>query len=519
VLLVQVSDINFCFIDIFLCLIIFLFLNEYPLGNSDLGLMVRRLQADMEIIKISCKAPARTLIVTTEAEWISDLRNNNNLSPSNSLDRDLCELKIQGWIANGLFTIPVKIGDDEKTVVQPYFSSFIAKFLNQEQVLVHEKSKISASINTTRATTLKLISQPDDAHSKVSFEGRKPDMIANPFGKCGSLTITMVGDWKGRYSDGDFVDQDIGQILDFLRVLMTYVQPFRLYVYGILSDGFRFQFFKCQRAGNGKLKYEQSLIYTGLEGYQIFIGLLCAPLEDIGFMEYVIEGVVLKECLGFGAQSIVFSGEYAQMQRVVKVYKHEAFCHVELKILKALSNVEHVPKLVVESPLETNHGNKVLLVTPVGRVVQPKRNGSLVHGAHISNLIEVLRIAHSRGIVHCDIKPDNIYTSEECGIILNDWGSACSPISTAINRYGTYGFYDKHRDPNNPISPSDDLVALVKSAYLMLFNLPAPHPQIDQNVDDFWKKLFREDTIWEEANDKCKTCDYTGLQDLFVKIK
>jgi hypothetical protein len=266
--------------------------------------------------------------------------------------------------------------------------------------------------------------------------------------------------------------------------------------------------------------YEQSDIYSGIEGYQIFIVLLCAPLQDIGFMAYIIEGVTLNEFLGLGAQSMVFSGEYKGKQVVVKVYNREVDCNVELDTRKVLSDVEHIPKLVVETPLLANYGNPVLLLTPVGRAIQPKRNGSLVNGDHIADLIKVVKTAHERGLVHCDIKPDNIYFSEDCGIFLNDWGSAAT-IPTSINRYGTYGFYNNQSKNRKiiPISPSDDLAALVKSAYLMLFNLPAPHPQYDLNVDTFWNKLFRAGTIWEVANDLCKDCDYKGLQDLFISLK
>jgi hypothetical protein len=40
-------------------------------------------------------------------------------------------------------------------------------------------------------------------------------------------------------------------------------------------------------------------------------------------------------------------------------------------------------------------GNSVLLVTPVGRVIQPNRSGDVVTDAHIADLIEVVRTAHN----------------------------------------------------------------------------------------------------------------------------
>lgn len=105
---------------------------------------------------------------------------------------------------------------------------------------------------------------------------------------------------------------------------------------------------------------------------------------------------------------------------------------------------------------------------------------------------------------------------------MNDWGSAAFfgiYFDLATNRFGTYGFYNRNRDPNTPISPQDDLEALIKSAFLMLFNLPVPHPDFDKDIDKFWNTFFRQGTIWKEAIQKCEACDYIGLQNLFVKMK
>lgn len=457
-------------------------------------------------------------MVTTEAEWISELQKSSQLLPSGILNETLASLKIKGWIIPGKFSVPLNWGDGEKATVQPYFSNFIAENLSGDKVSIYKKSK-SGNFVRSKPTNVRFVSKADDSHSVASYEGRRPDFVGRVFGRGGSLSITIVGDWKGRYSNGDFIDQDVGHILDFLRVLMSHVQPFRIFVYGILSDGVRFQFFKCRR-DREELMYEQSDIYTGIDGYQIFIGLLCAPLQDIGFVEYAIEGVMINKFLGLGSQSMVFSGEYERKQIAVKVYKRWEDCDAERSTLVALSNVAHVPKLVTQTPLITNCGNPVLLVTPVGEAVQPKRNGILVNGTHIADLISVVKLAHATGILHCDIKPDNIYYAEGYGILLNDWSSAV-PIKAATNRYGTYGFYDNRRSPDIPITPSDDLNALVKSAYLMLFNVPAPHPQYDLSscLDTFWDKLFREGTIWKAAIDMCRSCDYDGLQSLFSGLK
>lgn len=82
-------------------------------------------------------------------------------------------------------------------------------------------------------------------------------------------------------------------------------------------------------------------------------------------------------------------------------------------MLRAHSDVLHVPKLVVDSALTTNYGDKALIITPLGKPMQPHASGHVVNGSHIADLIEVVSCAHELGMVHCDIKPDNIYVSED----------------------------------------------------------------------------------------------------------
>ena len=75
------------------------------------------------------------MMVTTEAEWVTELLENHHLFPSNILNNTLMALKINGWIIPGGFSLVLlELGLDEKTSVQPYFSDLISGQLSKEEI-------------------------------------------------------------------------------------------------------------------------------------------------------------------------------------------------------------------------------------------------------------------------------------------------------------------------------------------------------------------------------------------------
>jgi serine/threonine protein kinase len=247
------------------------------------------------------------------------------------------------------------------------------------------------------------------------------------------------------------------------------------------------------------------------------IGLLIQPLENLGFIKHLIAGVEIVECLGFGGQSTVFSGKYNNKSYVIKIYEQNNYYMAEKNSLTLLANnnVVNVPRIISETKTAT--GKKVLIIEPIAHSVQPNLDGRVVNSTHIIQLIDILNTVHILKICHNDVKPDNIYIDRQSGmVLLNDWGSS-SAYNVVLDVRGTYGFYDL----GGVILASyvDDLKALVRSAYLMLFNLSPPTPNINFDLQHFWGDKFRVETIWQKAVELCESCNYAELRRLFCTLK
>jgi hypothetical protein len=150
----------------------------------------------------------------------------------------------------------------------------------------------------------------------------------------------------------------------------------------------------------------------------------------------------------------------------------------------------------------------VLIIEPIAHSVQPNLDGRVVNSTHIIQLIDILNTVHNLKFCHID--------RQSRMVLLNDWASS-SPYNVVLDVRGTYGFYDL----GGVILASyvDDLKALVRSAYLMLFNLSPPTPNINFDLQHFWGDKFRVETIWQKAVELCESCNYAELRRLFCKLK
>jgi hypothetical protein len=478
-------------------------------------------------------------VVSTEAEVFQTLVKSNLIVSNRVIDKDLNRMLFtQGYIKSGniedleneLDTL-LPLGSGEKSVVQPYFSDFVNTFFtNKKELSFYQLSRNNKQFNAASSLTMKLTSIPSsDAFNHVSFCGRKPDIVSYQSEAAGSLSIVVVGDLKPRDSNHDFTDQQKGHLIDFMRTLLTEVQPFRKMLYGVLSDCVRFQFIRAVRGEKGVIFYEISQVYRSILGHQLFISLFFQPLWVLGFEEFSIRNVSLKEFLGQGLSCYAFKGTFHQDSSVVvKVYKDTQSYDREKASLERLkaSDILNVPVIVNNEALLTDQAHHVLLLSPVGSIVQPLHDGWVITSEHIVKLIETIERTHIIAqLLHRDIKPSNIFINSATNeIILNDWSSAIPFPNDLIPFHGTYGFYresdiillenSKYHYP----TATTDLIAMIRSIYLMIFNLPAP-TYIVSDIDEFWNSFFRTNTIWHEALKFCERNNYEGLKQLFRRLK
>lgn len=370
-------------------------------------------------------------------------------------------------------------------------------------------------------------------HNTPPLHRRKFDGYTTQCGHAGPLSITFPTELKGALPrHRGFPDDQAGQILDMATQLMEYEQRNRGFMFAGLTDGYRWMFFKIIRVATG-YRYQQSTVYQGLVGWRHFLGILCAPLYELGVVTPEISMVGLSrirlECvLGIGGSSVVYRAKirYAQHNSdseadseddaaLVKVY-HAS--HLESReseawalSLLAEGKVNGVPKLVLDGKGTSSYHScgaveNILVVQPIGTPVLPVKGGQTVRGKHLRQLVWILQQAHVAGLQHRDIKPDNIYLVGD-SLLLNDWGSATTLEGEAAWQ-GTPGFCDP--PTFNGSGNVRDLRAAVRTAWSLVRN---QFPLTDKEDPNFWSFLEKseEQCVWTEAWVRANEANYEKL--------
>lgn len=224
----------------------------------------RIIDSKVESKVLAMKLGEKAKGVTTVAQFTEELRKKNELFPSPQLTADLEGLEIVARLAAEVPQFPSD-GDGEKDTCQPFVTSQIE--LLQRGVLHHRHKTQENSFNEAKAADFK--QRIEDSHEIFSFSNRKPDIVCYPKGFDGAAAISMLGEVKGcGYLHNDFPDAAIGQILDFSKSLLENHQMHRGMLFSFLTDGNRFQFFRCTRVA-GAYQFEMSSVLLGMRGWQV----------------------------------------------------------------------------------------------------------------------------------------------------------------------------------------------------------------------------------------------------------
>lgn len=207
------------------------------------------------------------------AQWVAVLRKRREIAPSANLDSFLKAHAVTWWPTPVVAPFP-RYGDTETAVCQPYVTARISEIMNCGG-RVHRKKIArvpftSAYVRTAQPEVVNFVSQPVDAHGQISFSTRRPDVACYYLGKRAPSAITILGNVRGwSPPEKDFPDVAIGHIIDMGQDLMTKQQFTRDFLYCFLTDGNKFQFFRCVRQRMGDIWYEQSAVYVGEKGWQV----------------------------------------------------------------------------------------------------------------------------------------------------------------------------------------------------------------------------------------------------------
>lgn len=225
-----------------------------------------------------------------------------------------------------------------------------------------------------------------------------------------------------------------------------------------------------------------------------------------------MQGYRLVHFLGRGGQCDVYEGvnnTHGVSRHVVKIHHHVTSCKTERDVLKILNDnqVGNVPEILEEVGENYNIMThpKLETIRPVGK--------SEISGEEVCKIITVVEKAHKLGVIHRDIKPDNIFMKDG-EIYLNDWSSAIQIAASSNAHYvGTPAYYAKDNNNSNYVPmPKHDNIAIVKTAYCSFFGVSPP-----SNYQAFWSRF--DSGVWEELITHANNCDYETMRKTFINLK
>ena len=129
----------------------------------------------------------------------------------------------------------------------------------------------------------------------------------------------------------------------------------------------------------------------------------------------------------------------------------------------------------------------------LSKIVRELPQGSISSG-RLAELIDVvirvcdaLAFAHSRGILHCDMKPANIMIGDFGQVYLMDWGMARryreDPAPEDGRVYGTIGYMAPEQARSQPLDPRSDVFGVGAILYhLFARKAPFRRPLLEQSL-------------------------------------
>jgi hypothetical protein len=267
----------------------------------------------------------------------------------------------------------------------------------------------------------------------LHLRGRKSELTVG-------LVIELVGQdetgWPNKGHRGKFVR-------DLIRVFRRRGDAA---VHGVITDLARIVAIQLRSIGpDGTPRLRKTPIMTGPEVERVFRAFASAAPEQLGV---AVKGLDFDICpsaggptaqttpdrmLGRGAQACVYLLRTASMP--AQYLKHFSGSgpgyHRELESLTLLQGTVGVPTVCGVD--EKKHA---FTATPVGTLIATERGMAWLQCAAVA-LTQVLQAAHTKNLVHRDVRPSNIIVSGRGVAHLIDWACSAKGGQQVTSYYGT----------------------------------------------------------------------------------
>jgi serine/threonine-protein kinase len=196
---------------------------------------------------------------------------------------------------------------------------------------------------------------------------------------------------------------------------------------------------------------------------------------------------VLQERLGDGGHAEVWAAfDEQQARRVALKFLHAQICDADDAWLvlqheaQMAQRLDHPGVLQLETP--QREGQTVFLPMQYASGGDATALRGAAWPRVLPVLIEVAKIlehAHSRGVVHRDIKPGNALFGESGAVLLTDFGAAARTGSTAALSTGSPFSASPQQLRGEAATTADDVYGLGALAYELLSQHPPYYPDFD----------------------------------------
>ncbi|RUM92727.1 MAG: hypothetical protein DSZ23_00580 [Thermodesulfatator sp.] len=224
---------------------------------------------------------------------------------------------------------------------------------------------------------------------------------------------------------------------------------------------------------------------------KFFITLVCERLESDGLLaDLAIGKYMIDHKIGQGAWAIVYRGHHMSLGRdvAIKLLHHqmaleEDFRKRFLEEAKIIARMQH--RNIINIYDVENRFNMLFIIMeyleglPLDVILKKKGRFS---AAEVTDVLfqacRGLAYAHARGIVHQDIKPDNLFMLTNGTIKILDFGLACPFGAENMEMEGTLQYMSPEQIESYPVDGRTDLYGLGITAFQLLTGR-LPHPDDD----------------------------------------
>ena len=480
------------------------------------------------------KRPTRTLSFVTKSAAFSNLTIQERVKCNQKFFFDLIDLP-RNYVSDAFKGSGPPAASDENKVHHPRFIDELEKLVQSFNAAAtadesYDHRLLQRVLWTKSGHWLKMDDgtegvEPDFSLEEISSQDDKivpgKDKVIMPHSK---FAVTAVLEQKKKISDSDqFEAIDYGERLCIIQDRSSaYTGLFQfcddradirwIHVYS-KNDEFHSQITSAER-----------LDISGGTGQRQLLTVLAMTAAKLGLVRpNPPHGFELRNRLQEGATSVEYEAERNSVLVVLKLYiagyeeyaDHEERVHAHL-VANNVKGVCAVEKVV---------GPPVALSMP-----EVFDDVEVVTSEHMEHLVECLHAAHNAGVVHRDVRPENLMVDINGIARLIDWGCAAfvsdgvaTPGITGTFRYASdevleAAISSSARTP----APKDDLESLVR-AVLAINTVTiredlAGLAQTDfVGARDYWRAKRKANVTYEQYFEAASRCDYETVKKVVFK--